>query len=190
MSAPLYLARSGYVVDASTYGMGVYGRYWSNAVYDPEVARYFPFYSSSVVPENYRDRYYGFSLRCVLREFTYSVVGTGPNNNNTIPDGIDLTGGKNVGYAPNAFTTIMATHPLYFMRSGLLNGTTLYYFGGDGVYWSSTVYSSENVRNLYFNSSYVTPENNRYRYYGFSLRCVLRESRDIVYVSYSLHRGT
>ena len=104
----------------------------------------------------------------------YSVVGTGPNNDNTIPDGIDLTGSQNVGYAPNAFTTIMNTHPLYFIRSGYLNGTTLYNFGGYGYYWSSTVYSPTNAYILYFSSGELYPANRNLRYYGWSLRCLSR----------------
>ena len=105
---------------------------------------------------------------------TYSVVGTGPNNDNTIPNGIDLTGSQNVGYAPNAFTTIVNTHPLYFIRSGGLDGTTLYFFGGNGLYWSSTVYSSANAYSLYFNSSGLYPAYRNNRYNGRSLRCLSR----------------
>ena len=104
----------------------------------------------------------------------YSVVGTGPNNDNTIPNGIDLTGSQNVGYAPNAFTTIMNTHPLYFIRSGYLNGTTLYYFGGDGIYWSSTVYSSSLAYNLGFYSTGLDPAGRNSRSNGRSVRCLSR----------------
>ncbi|MBR3052324.1 hypothetical protein IKG60_01735 [Candidatus Saccharibacteria bacterium] len=46
--------------------------------------------------------------------------------------------------------------------------------GGNGNYWSSTVNSSENARNLNFNATNVNPENNNNRYNGFSLRCVAR----------------
>ena len=105
---------------------------------------------------------------------TYSVVGTGPNNDNTIPNGIDLTGSQNIGYVPNAFTTIMNTHPLYFIRSGDLSGTTLYYFGGSGYYWSSTVYSSAGAYFLVFNSGVLYPADRFYRLYGWSLRCLSR----------------
>ena len=104
----------------------------------------------------------------------YSVVGTGPNNNNTIPNGIDLTGSQNVGYAPNAFATIMTTHPLYFIRSGYLDGTTLYYFGDSGYYWSSTVYSSTFAYGLGFNSGGLYPAFRNHRYDGWSLRCLSR----------------
>ena len=105
---------------------------------------------------------------------TYSVVGTGPNNDNTIPNGIDLTGSQDVGYAPNAFTTIMNTHPLYFIRSGNLGGATLHDFGADGRYWSSTVYSSSYAYHLYFSSTALGPANRSYRLSGRSLRCLSR----------------
>ena len=104
----------------------------------------------------------------------YSVVGTGPNNDNTIPNGIDLTGGQDVGYAPNAFTTIMTTHPLYFMRSGRLISTTLYDFGARGYYWSSTVNSSTNAYALSFVSGELSPADRGSRYVGRSLRCLSR----------------
>ena len=104
----------------------------------------------------------------------YSVVGTGPNNDNTIPNGIDLTGGQDVGYAPNAFTAIMNTHPLYFIRSGFLYGTTLYNFGGNGIYWSSTVNSSSYAYGLNFNSYELYPAGRFDRFGGRSLRCLSR----------------
>ena len=102
------------------------------------------------------------------------MPGTGPNNNNTIPNGIDLTGSQNVGYTSNAFTTIMTTHPLYFIRSGDLGGTTLYNFGGNGRYWSSTVYSSTDAYYLNFYSGALYPANRNYRSNGRSLRCLSR----------------
>jgi hypothetical protein len=102
------------------------------------------------------------------------MPSTGPNNDNTIPDGIDLTGNQNVDYAPNAFTTIMNTHPLYFSRSGGLNGTTLYSFGGYGSYWSSTVYSPTYAYYLLFYSGELYPANRNYRSLGRSLRCLSR----------------
>ena len=68
----------------------------------------------------------------------------------------------------------MTTHPLYFIRSCDLDGTTLYYFGGYGRYWSSTVRSSAYAYHLYFNSGELYPANRSYRYVGRSLRCLSR----------------
>ena len=99
----------------------------------------------------------------------YSVPGTTLNDN-----GIDLLGSQNVGYAPNTFTTIMNTHPLYFIRSGYLSGTTLYNFGASGGYWSSTVNSSSDAYYLSFDSTVLSPANRYGRNYGRSLRCLSR----------------
>ncbi|WP_300269215.1 FISUMP domain-containing protein [uncultured Flavonifractor sp.] len=61
--------------------------------------------------------------------------------------------------------------------SGVFSG---YWFNGFlsqgslGYYWSSTVYSSTNARNLSFYSSSVSPGNNNvYKYRGFAIRCVM-----------------
>ena len=64
--------------------------------------------------------------------------------------------------------------PLYLSRSGRVDGGSLLGAGGGGNYWSSTVYSSEGARRLNFAATGVLPENNFYRYSGFSLRCVAR----------------
>ena len=61
-----------------------------------------------------------------------------------------------------------------FARSGNVNGGTLYNAGSNGNYWSSTVNSDANARNLNFNATNVNPENNNNRYNGFSVRCVAR----------------
>ena len=80
--------------------------------------------------------------------------------------------------------------PLYLARSGNIYDDSAHSANDGGYYWSSTVHSSEYARNLLFHSGYINSENNAGRYLGLSLRCVLRESRDIVYVSYSLHLGS
>ena len=64
--------------------------------------------------------------------------------------------------------------PLYLSRSGRIDGGSLLYAGGSGLYWSSTVRSSELARNLGFDAANVYPESSNYRYSGFSLRCVAR----------------
>ncbi len=105
----------------------------------------------------------------VIKYGIYSVVGTTLND-----DGIDLLGSQDVGYAPDAFTTIMNTTPLYFIRSGRLDGTTLYNFGTNGYYWSSTVNSPSLAYYLGFNSTVLSPANRYYRSNGWSVRCLSR----------------
>jgi uncharacterized protein (TIGR02145 family) len=62
---------------------------------------------------------------------------------------------------------------VFFPASGLYDGTSLYYRGTYGYYWSSSFYSATNAYSLYFNSSSVRPQNyNYYRRYGFTVRPV------------------
>ena len=67
--------------------------------------------------------------------------------------------------------------PLYLSRSGRIDGGSRL-DAGAGLYWSSTVYSSERARDLFFNATNVYPENYNARYNGFSLRCVARYVMD------------
>ena len=67
---------------------------------------------------------------------------------------------------------------IFLPAAGYRNGTSLYYAGSDGIYWSSTlirIYSSY-AYVLYFNSDLHTVNNN-YRYYGQSVRPV-KEKKD------------
>ena len=68
------------------------------------------------------------------------------------------------------------TSPYYLVRSGYVNGTTLYSFTGGGNYWSSTAVSGSSAYNLYYNSGALYPAYQNYRYYGRSLRCVALKS--------------
>ena len=65
MQAPLYFNRSGYVYGGSVDVAGRYAYYWSSTVSGGNVAYYLYFGSSYVNPENYSNRLYGFSVRCV-----------------------------------------------------------------------------------------------------------------------------
>ena len=49
----------------SLYNRGPYGYYWSGSWYSADLAYYLYFPSSSVYPQNYRNRYYGYSVRAV-----------------------------------------------------------------------------------------------------------------------------
>ncbi|MBR3052411.1 hypothetical protein IKG60_02205, partial [Candidatus Saccharibacteria bacterium] len=66
--------------------------------------------------------------------------------------------------------------PLYLSRSGRIDGGSLLLAGGNGYYWSSTVYSSERARYLSFLATSVNLEYYTTRYLGFSLRCVARRA--------------
>ena len=61
---------------------------------------------------------------------------------------------------------------LFFSCSGYGDGRSWYGRGSSGYYWSSTWYSARNARSLIFDSGGVYPQNNHYRYLGFSVRPV------------------
>ena len=66
VQSPLYLVRSGYVVDGGSLNVaGYYGYYWSSTVGGAHVAYYLAFRSYFVDPAYYGNRYYGWSVRCV-----------------------------------------------------------------------------------------------------------------------------
>ncbi|MBR2855454.1 hypothetical protein IKE99_00720 [Candidatus Saccharibacteria bacterium] len=61
-----------------------------------------------------------------------------------------------------------------FVRSGNLNGTTLYNYGTNGNLWSSTSQYTTIAYNLEFNSGEFNPANQNARNNGFPVRCVAR----------------
>ena len=68
--------------------------------------------------------------------------------------------------------------PLMFVRGGYVDpGDYLDYAGDVGNYWSSVGRNSSYAYSLYFDSGYVNPSNNYYRYVGFSVRCVAVSSQ-------------
>ena len=87
--------------------------------------------------------------------------------------------GSSYSYATNGFNQIRSTglngDPLYFVRSGYVNGSSLNNRSSNGYYWSSAVYSSYYGYGLYFGSSSVGPHYGLNRHYGFSVRCVAAE---------------
>ena len=77
------------------------------------------------------------------------------------------------GVAGRRFTSNINGNSIFFPASGLYNGTTLYYRGSYGLYWSSSYYSATYAYYLYFGSTYVNPANySHYRRYGFAARAV------------------
>lgn len=60
---------------------------------------------------------------------------------------------------------------VFLPAAGYRNGTSFYFVGSYGGYWSSTYYSSSYAYNLLFNSGFVNPQNyDGRRYRGFSVR--------------------
>ena len=82
-------------------------------------------------------------------------------------------GDDSAGYTANGFNKLRS-NPYYFVRSGFIDGGTLYSPGVLGFYWSSTVSSSTNAYYLNFDGTDIYPARNYYRYSGWSVRCVAR----------------
>ena len=59
-----------------------------------------------------------------------------------------------------------------FPCSGNGNGSSWNNRGSNGNYWSGSLNSATNGRNLNFNSGGVNPQNNNNRFYGFAVRAV------------------
>ena len=76
------------------------------------------------------------------------------------------------------------TAPLYFVRSGNVNGGTLNYAGRYSNAWSSTIGSSINGYYLYLLSTNIYPARNSYRFHGFAVRCLARTDLTIEEATY------
>lgn len=62
----LFFPAAGYYRGTSHNGRGTYGGYWSSTYYSAAGARLLDLNSTSVNPNSYGDRRYGFSVRAVL----------------------------------------------------------------------------------------------------------------------------
>jgi hypothetical protein len=65
---------------------------------------------------------------------------------------------------------------LFFACSGNGNGQSWNNRGSNGNYWSRSLNSQTNGRNLNFNSGGVNPQNNNNRFNGFTRRAVQHSS--------------
>ena len=76
------------------------------------------------------------------------------------------------GYRGMRFTSKINGNSIFFPCSGFGYGTTWYYRGSIGYYWSGSLYSATNGRSLGFGSGGVYPQDNNDRFYGFAVRAV------------------
>ena len=108
-----------------------------------------------------------------ISEFNQLLIAQG------VTTGTDLTGSTDTEYTTNGFDMIRATgahgDPLYFVRSGNVNGTTLYLAQSLGHYWSNTI-ATPGTYSYYlrFTSGGIWPAYQPYRYVGRSVRCVAK----------------
>ena len=70
------------------------------------------------------------------------------------------------------FTSRINGNAIFFPAAGIYNGTSLYYRGTSGYYWSSGFNSASNAYNLNFFSTSVSPQYNGSRRIGFTVRAV------------------
>ena len=80
---------------------------------------------------------------------------------------------QDAGWATNGFNNFR-TSPLYFVRSGNVNGSALKYYATDGDLWSSTARSGSIAFSLYFTLGRLYPASQFSQYYGFPVRCIAR----------------
>ena len=70
------------------------------------------------------------------------------------------------------FTSRINGNAIFFPAAGYYDGTSLYYRGTSGLYWSSGFYSASDAYILDFNSARVSPQGNDARSLGFTVRAV------------------
>ena len=63
-------------------------------------------------------------------------------------------------------------YPNNFLYSGYVDGSSVYYRGSNGLYWSKSAYNSSKSYFLSFYSRLVTPSGVSNKYSGFSVRCL------------------
>ena len=61
---------------------------------------------------------------------------------------------------------------IFLPAAGYRYRASVYYVGGSGFYWSSSVINVYRAYNVLFSSGYLNPRNRRIRYDGFSVRLV------------------
>lgn len=92
-------------------------------------------------------------------------------NNNCNSEWTTLNGVKG-----RLFTSRRNGNTIFFPAAGRYEGTSLSSREYNGYYWSSTYGSVSVARDLYFNSSGVSPQNYNDRRFGFSVRAVASPS--------------
>lgn len=73
-----------------------------------------------------------------------------------------------------------------FPCSGNGNGSTWYNRGSNGNYWSASLNSAANGRNLNFNSGGVNPQNTNNRFNGFTVRAVQLTLHPVILSSFAM----
>ena len=109
----------------------------------------------------------------------YDACLNGSYDTTTNPSGASASVGKGVYWCTNydgvaGCLFCDGTNKLFFPAAGVGVGTSLNDVGSSGSYWSSSLYSGYkgNADFLFFTNLNVWPQNDGYRYLGFSVRPV------------------
>ncbi len=79
---------------------------------------------------------------------------------------------RNNTYTVEQFSILEKLGVVALPCAGYRAGSTMYYVGSDGYYWSSSASSSNRAYSFYFQSSGVVSSYFDYRHYGYSVRLV------------------
>ena len=117
-----------------------------------------------------------------ISEFNKMALANGITNGTTIAHSSSSDRWVNTGWGTNGFNNFRSAFtnshgdyvPMYFVRSGDLNGSKLYDYSGGGRLWSSTARSASWGYYLDFGSGGFDPAGHVDRLYGFGVRCVAR----------------
>ncbi len=102
-----------------------------------------------------------------------------PDNWDNTTNTLNSTNTANASFTANTISTAAdwtnnyeAAGCVFLPAAGYRRGTTVYYAGSDGSYWSSTYYDSSSAYYLNFGSGGVSPGRDSRRYLGRSVRLV------------------
>lgn len=125
---------------------------------------------------------YLFNTRTNAENLRGQATVNGQTGYILLPDGWSTPSGMTFTADPCNFTTnsytasewskMEASGAVFLPCAGFRYGTTVNDVGTNGLYWSSTYYSSVFAYYFYFYSSSVGPSDYYYRYYGHSVRLV------------------
>ena len=82
---------------------------------------------------------------------------------------------SSIAYTPNGMSKVRLA-PLYFTRIGYYSGQDIANIQSQAYYFSAHNNTSERIYILSFDSGSIRPSWPYYKYYGYNLRCVARES--------------
>ena len=164
-SNPLYTTRSGNFYGGSFQAQASYGLLWSGTTGSGTFAYLLSYYSSNVRPALYDNRYYGFPVRCITRDFNFLLVQYGI--------AVNYVGSGTATWSDNGYSNIQ-NKPIYTTRSGFFYSSSFDHRASLGYLWSGTSISGTNAYYLLYNSSDVSPASYSNRQIGFPVRCIAR----------------